>query len=119
MTPPFPSPPTGARSSRMRTATFTSPTGARITLDPAPPAPPSGPNHPRPGTLGHAVEDQPRGQIRNDRPLTVSQNDTSGERQGVVLADRLPLFGDQGQSVDVRIDGHPDVGPTLKHEPFQ
>jgi hypothetical protein len=92
ITPPFPSPPIGAPSSRIRTATFTSPTGVRIACTPA-----SRATFSTIWLLDRFVTTGP----------AVPQHQTSGEREGVLLADRPPLVTDDRQPVDVRIHRQP------------
>ena len=86
----------GALSSRMRTATFTSPTGARITGTPAAAATSS--------TI-RLVE-----RFVTTAPRPVPQHHPGGQREREVLADRLALVRDQRQPVDVGIDRKSDRG---------
>jgi hypothetical protein len=51
--------------------------------------------------------------------LAVSQNDTRGEREGVVLADRTPLLAHEREPVHVRVDRQADVGAPLAYEPLE
>ena len=67
----------------------------------------------------HVVQNEARGEIRHDRALPMSQNDTGSEGQRVILAHRFPVLGDESQPIHVRIHCQTDVGPSLKHEPFQ
>ena len=93
MTPPLPSPPITAPSSRMARATLASPTGARTSR--------------RPGSAGRVLDDQTGGQIDHDRGVCAGtaasiQHGADGERQRVVLADRLAPLVHQRQPVHVR-----------------